>query len=396
MSHESHAQKVAVIGNGWAAVAAVGLLARSGHEVAWIPHSAARMSAPLPSLENGPGVEVWRILARALEMDLGVPQTGTFIREFRNKAFREPQWAKAPTPEMRAEVRDESLWGPERRIAGVFEARFELTVGEIEEAIRARLAALPGIQKIEGNPVAGFAFDESSHRVQAVKMSSGEEIPCDRVIYADRWSELAGLEGLPKPLSFNRARDPMGMLQVQLTHQPKLAAGLIEGFFSPVYKDAGEEFQRHVFGYFSADGSKSFWTLFLAANEVEDNHEIAKKLRRMKQALGRMFSAPEFLPEGKADFASTIAHEQVIFAEAMMMAGGEAPEKPLTLPKAKGICFVTDGYGPSHALHQVALALPQELEGLRATYPLDEVSSQDGMSADSPERIHEPHARQTP
>jgi hypothetical protein len=82
------------------------------------------MLPPLASFEWGPGVPIWQELARQLRVEIGEHRHGTFVREFRNKAFREPMWAKAPSPEQRLEVRDEVLWGPERKLVGAIDSRF--------------------------------------------------------------------------------------------------------------------------------------------------------------------------------------------------------------------------------------------------------------------------------
>ena len=348
-------QKTVVIGDGWAALGAAAFLAKSGSEVCWITGTGARAFAPLPSIENGPGVGVWSQLAARFELELDEPETGCFLREFRNRSFRHPAWAKAPTPGARQEVRDELLWSPETRFAGVFEARFSVDLIQIEEKIRLELASLPNITRLGGVPVTGFD-DEN------VILGSGEKIKCDRVIYADRWSVLSGLDGLPKALPFNRNREPLGVLQAIFTHSTPLANGEVrEAFYGACHKEAGDEFQRHIWGHFLDEGKRSIWTLFLAADEVEDNHEIAKKLRRMKQTLDRMFTGSEWLPDGKADFISTVQDEQVRFEESFVFGSGTAPTAIVTLPKQSRISFLTDGYGPSSALHQVGMLLGEEL-----------------------------------
>src|SRR4051812_22591674 len=106
---------VVVIGDGWAALGAVGFLALKDIPLVWISGTGAQIFSPLACLESGPGVKVWEDLCHKMGVDCGEPQQGSFIREFRNKAFREPAWTKAPTLETRLEVRNEELWAPERR-----------------------------------------------------------------------------------------------------------------------------------------------------------------------------------------------------------------------------------------------------------------------------------------
>jgi hypothetical protein len=356
-------QTIAVIGDGWAALGAAAWLAAEGHLVHWLAGTGARMVPPLPSLETGAGVQAWRLIADHLGVEVSAPQTGLWLREFRNKAFREPAWYRSPTPEMRREVREEVLWAPETRIAPAYEARFDRPLAEVEEALREKVLALPNVKRVTGIPLQAIRTGKEGgkHVVRGIQLGSGEEIACSRVIYADRWSELGGMEGLPKAMPFLRHREPMGTLQAILSHEQPIGAGLPECFYGALHKEAGEEFQRNVWGYFSADGLRSYWTIFIAPNEAEDNHEIAKKLRRMKQALDRIFSNPEWLPAGKADFAANIAGEQVRFEEGTVFAAGEAPAEAVRLASHPGIEFLTDGYGPSQAFRQVAECLGLEL-----------------------------------
>lgn len=349
-----------VIGEGWSALASVAFLAQRGEAVRWVSGSGSRVLAPLPGLEVGPGVDVWGELCRRMGVDCGELLRGSFLREFRNKAFREPPWTKAPTPEMRRDVRDESLWSPECHFAAAFEARFELPLGEIEEELRKTLANLPNVERIHGIPVTEFRFGNDKS-VSAVLLGSGRELECTRVIYCDRWAGLSGVEGLPKAIPLMRHRKPVGVLQVAFTHAAPMGVGLVEGFYCGVHKESGEENQRSVLGYFSRDGWRSLWTFFLESDEAEDNHAIAKKVRRMKQTLERMFTGSDWLPEGKADFLSTVVDEQIRFEEAAVFSSGQLPTGPLQIPKAKGIYFLTDGYGPSHALDQVGVLLREEV-----------------------------------
>jgi hypothetical protein len=352
-----------VIGEGWAALATVGFLVQAQKPVVWIAHTRARAFCGLPSLERGPGVELWQRLAKGFGIELGAWSEGSFLREFRNKAFREPAWTKAPTPEARAEVLAESLWAPERTLVPLWESRFESSPNEIEEKIRALLTgdSEEGIQwrelirRIDEVPVG--AFKTEGDRVTAVVLGSGEEIACEDVFYADRWDALPRIQGLPKNLPFIRGREPASLLQAVFGHETAVVQGLNEGFFGALHKESGEEFERHVWGHFSSDGMRSYWTLCLTGDEVEDNHQIAKKLRRMKTALDKMFTGSSWLPEGRPEFMTNVVGEAVRFHEAVIFAGGEPVNEPVLLPSLQGACFLTDAYGLSCALRQVASAL---------------------------------------
>src|SRR4051812_21539159 len=95
---------IAVIGDGWSALGVVGYLAHSGKSVHWIAGTGSRIQPVLPTLDaahGSAGAAAWRDLAGKLGIETGEFQTGSYLREFRNKAFREPAWTKAPTPELR-------------------------------------------------------------------------------------------------------------------------------------------------------------------------------------------------------------------------------------------------------------------------------------------------------
>ena len=347
-----------VIGNGWAAMIAVGLLATKTTNdgavtnVLWLPNSGARAMAPLPLLESGIASGTWRELIHRLGISVDEPQSGHYLREFRHRSFARAPWHKAPTPEARAEILKEYVWGPESRITPIFESRFDATLAELEEKIRERIATLPNVKILSGVPVASFEG-------KSLSLASGEKIPFVRAIWADRWVGLGAIEGLPKGSALARNREPMGILQAVFTHETALvSASMQEAFFGSTHKDAGEEFNRSIWGSFFEDGRKSVWTLFTTEEEGADNHTIGKKYRRMRQALDKMFTGSEWLPEGAADFSATITKEQLLFQEDFMFARGEPVREA---PHVGGVMFVTDAFGPSVAAEQVARALSAEL-----------------------------------
>ena len=355
-------QPVVVIGDGWSALAAIGTLVCSDNspEVLWIAGSICRILSPLPSYETGfgtTGVEGWRQLAQNLGIELGEEHTGTFTREFKNKAFREPTWTKSSELEARQQERKETLWGPETNLAQLMEVRFDLSAAEIETAVRERLVStqFTNLRRIEGNPVTGVKLDGS--KVCAVVLSSGEEIECESVIYAERWSLLPKVQGLPKGLTFTRGHEAHGLLQATFTHAGAVGIDVREGFFATMNREAGEEFERRLWGYFSSDGLKSYWTICLSADEVEDNHEIAKKLRRMKTTLDKMFTGSSWLPNPEQGFMANIRDEQVRFDEAMIFADTKAPSEPIRIDGIENLSFITDGYGPTRAFEQVERTL---------------------------------------
>lgn len=372
VSLKDFADPEVVIGNGWAAMMTVGFLATkvaAGDEtkvaasptnILWITNSGARAVAPLPLLESGVAAGTWRELIHRLGVSQDEPQSGHYLREFRHRSFARAAWHKAPTREARHETLAEWLWGPETRIAPIFEARFDLSLAELEEKIRERIAALPNVKILSGVPVIGF--EGASVKLSSegsVKLSSGDAIPFRRAIWADRWVGLGAIEGLPKGAALARNREPMGILQAVFTHSAAMVdASMQEAFFGSTHRDAGEDFNRNVWGSFFDGGKKSAWTIFTTEEEGADNHTIGKKYRRMRQALDKMFTGTEWLPEGAADFSATIVKEQLLFQEDFIFAKGAVVREAQSVA---GVTFVTDAFGPSAAAEQVASALGTEL-----------------------------------
>jgi hypothetical protein len=363
---------VVVVGDGWSALFAVAHLLTqersketySGAEILWVAGNPIHLLSPLPSFETGFGseaVESWIRLATLLGVELGQTHSGTFLREFKNKGFREATWAssepKLEDVETRAQEREETLWGPEQNVAQLFETRFDLSAAEIEEVVRLRLVSgeFKSLRRIEANALAGVSIEDG--QVAAVTLASGEEFECSSVIFADRWNQLPKIRGLPKAIAFTRKREAHGVLQATFNHVIPVGVGVLEGFFGTMNREAGEEFDRHCWGYFSSDGTQSHWTLCLTVDEAEDNHEIAKKLRRMKSTLDKMFTGTSWVPNPEQGFMANVRDEQVRFEESLMFSDRNVPAEILHVSTASNMSFVTDGYGPTRAFEQVTRIL---------------------------------------
>lgn len=336
-----------VIGDGWAALAAVGFLAHSGRDVNWIAGSGAKLIAPLPGLDNGSGAVVLSSLARVLQVDIGSFRSGMFLREFKNKSFHP--------------FKSDDLWAPEKRISDELKGRFQIDLCEVERLFRERLSASASIKRWDGIPVTEINTNDGI----SVMLASGDEIRAESALFADRWTLLSTIKGLPKVLNsfgrekqsvrignINREFKPMGVIQVLFTHILPVGNKVDEGFCSITYKEKNEEFDRHVWGYFSAEGCRSVWTLFLTPEETEDNHEIAKKLRKIKQTLNRTFCSPEWLPGKVDEFLQTVREERFRFEDAAVFSCGSAFENPFIVPDSPKMAFATDGFGVSSALVQ--------------------------------------------
>jgi hypothetical protein len=150
----------------------------------------------------------------------------------------------------------------------------------------------------------------------------------------------------------------MGALQAVFTHSVPMLSGITEGFFAVLNRESGDSQDKQVFGHFYKGGLESVWTTAIAPEEGEDNHLIAKRLRRMKQALEKMFGGSEWIPDGmNGEFGRTIKNEQVRYEEGFVLSSGDVPTSPLRSEKGaqacRGIEFVTDGYGVGPALIQI-------------------------------------------
>ena len=119
-------------------------------------------------------------------------------------------------------------------------------------------------------------------------------------------------------------------------------------FRLPLPKEAQSPKERSFFGYFDETGKRSVWTLCLDAEETENNHEIAKKLRKMKQSLDKAFSG-----FAQKDFTQTILTERFAFQEHGVYATGEVPHEYHRAHHMNGVLFLTDSYGVQSSLDQV-------------------------------------------
>lgn len=345
-------RRLAIIGEGWAALAALtDALNRSQGAspefdvIFWVPGSGGRVLPTVPSVEGELAASAIERMAAVLNVEIGPRISGaSFLREFRNKSFREPVWLKGGDTDEQRERRAVELWKAEAALVPVSEVRWERSLFEIEEEFRSQLKAHSRIQRREGVPIVGFETRDQS--ITTIVFGSGEKLEVNQVIYADRWSRLTGLSGLPKSFPWNRGREPMGVLQVLFTHQQPIRPELYESYFTVLNRDSGDTEDRHLVGHFFRGGCESIWSVVISSEEGEDNHFIAKKLRRMKHALDKMFSGTEW---ASGEFSSTIKNESVRYEESILCGSGTCPLKQA----GSGVEFVTDGYGVGSGIEQV-------------------------------------------
>jgi hypothetical protein len=361
--------------------------------VLWLKGAGAQVFPPVAFMEtDSTGLRLVRAVAQKLGWtDLEIEE-GQFIREFRNKAFREPTWyrSKAASTEQQLADRNDSLWGPEQSFAPLRQIRVSPDLGTLEGRIRQFLAGHLNCVSLVNTPLQ--AVETGDGGGLQLRLGNGRIVMAQHLVFADRWSALSEVEGLPKPMTFMRGRDPHCLLQAVFTHeQPsspvenvpfegqaqswettgrtllspaKKMSSLAERptglcFFTAANKDSGETVERQVWGYFMDGGRQSVWSIAMEREEAEDNHHVAKKLRRIHQAIEKLFSASEAddadVAEAKTPKQSQlpILDERVSFEESRIFSSGTPLHEPLKIPQVRGLWIATDGYGVGKSLAQV-------------------------------------------
>jgi len=348
-----------VIGEGWAALTSVILLTEQGHTVHWVSGSGAHLLPPLASMATGRGALLLEKLLNATTQE-GEEKfeltRGNFLREFRNKAFRDAPWTQSPTPETRLETLQEWLWEGEVNLPPVFESRFQMSLLECFERLKQEYVKNPLVTRYEGFPMSAIHFEGEKFKVM---LADGKKIEADDVIYADRLSNLRDVQGVSGVLEIERKLQPRGAIQILMQHQVAIGANVPEHFFIPLQKEADDDHVHQIWGYFTEDGRRSCWTVVLSPNETEDNHLIAKRLRRMKQTLNKTF-AEGWLSEGMKEFTQNVSNEHVRMEEGVIFSTTKKPEKLQALKLTgshKQINVLLEGFGPEYAIEQAALAV---------------------------------------
>jgi hypothetical protein len=329
-----HHQAV-VVGEGFGALLSLTFLKKIKglDDVLWIPGSGARLMPPVPMFEMGHEWVLWKALL-AHGLDFGTPMGGQSLREFKNKSFRVPAWAKASAieSEMRAELRNAEVTHFERWFVPSLEVSFSASLTEIELKLRESVLAM-GVPRLEGVPVEEIEHLKAE-RKSVLKLGSGESVSTDLLIYAD----MLWVKGLPKSAS----RKGVSAIQAIFEHTldgPDVS--LEAGFWAPLTRDAGEEFPPCVWGHFFDQGKRSIWTTFVGEEQSEDNHEISKKLRKMKAAFEKMFENVK------------IVSESVRFEANVLAAAGEPTKEADVLSGVSSFKLVQERFGLNVVLAQI-------------------------------------------
>ncbi len=334
---------VIVFGEGSASVFVIQELLKRNEFVVWVAGSGSHLLPVMPHLKSDAALSVLASAAQFAGLTVESPvEKGLCHRVFRSKAFKLPNWKKS----------EEQTWAPQLAYLAQEEYRIEgLDPALIEERLRKQFETETRITRVENAPVIEFELYSQGGKVQ---FANGLLTEFKQFYFCD---DLSMLKGFPKLMPVMKAQmkgvktgAKMGALQVLFHHSVPLKQWINRGLLIPMNRDSGETFERDVMGYFM-EPTRSVWTVLLQPTECEENHEIMKKLRKLKQSLNRAFESPEFLPDGKKEFMATVEREQVRFEETAILTEGSLQSSSSN----PDFILMTDTFGLSPALERIAL-----------------------------------------
>ena len=344
---------VIVFGEGSAAVFLIAQLLKHNESIVWVKDSGSQVWPVMPYVKSELALGALLDTHQAITQEIFTHpiEKGTAHRVFRNKGFKMPSWKRSSNLETQQQAFEEMVWAPEQAYLGVTELRIAgLSTMKIEQELRAHIEENKSVTKIEMAPVVEFEVFEHGGKVQ---FSNGVITEFKQLFYC---GPLAELKAIPKlatvlkhQMSKAKTNSAVSVLQVVFHHSVPLSQSIETGLVIPMNRDSGESFDRDVLGYFS-EPNRSVWSVFLQSDEIEDNHEIMKKLRKLKQSLNKAFDGPDFLPAGMKDFMATVEKEQMRFEEGFLVTEGEY--KP-SLANADYV-LLNDSFGLTYALEEIA------------------------------------------
>jgi hypothetical protein len=344
---------VIVFGESSASVFLIHELTKKNESVLWVNGSGNRLIPVMPYVKSEKALGTLLAAQNSLDAEpYARPlERGTFHRVFRNKAFKFPVWKRAASLQSQEESFSEMVWIPEQAFLGVQEFRMGgLTPVQIENELRVRFETHELVKKVQNTPIVEFEVFEHGGKIQ---FANGLITEFKQFYFCDSLNELRTIPKLTSvfkhPLSGVKSSNQMNALQVIFHHSVAMTQSTDVGFVVPLNRDSGETFDRDVLGYF-LDDRTSVWTVFLQHSECEENHDIMKKLRKLKQSLNRAFDSPEFLTEGKKDFLATVEKEQFRFEENCIMTEGEFK----TSKSNPDFVLLPDSFGLSKTLEAIA------------------------------------------
>ncbi len=353
-SHNASQQSpVLVFGEGSTAVFLIAQLLKHNESIIWVKDSGSQVWPVMPYVKSelALGALIDSHQAICNEVFASPIEKGTAHRVFRNKGFKMPAWKRSSNLETQQAAFEEMVWTPEQSYLGVTELRIAgLSTMKIEQDLRAAIDVHPSVKKIEMAPVVEFEVFEHGGKLQ---FTNGTITEFKQLFYCGPLAELKAIPKLSTVLKHQvskaKTSSAVSALQVVFHHSEALLQTIETGIVVPMNRDSGESFDRDVMGYF-VNPLMSVWTVFLQADEIEENHEIMKKLRKLKQSLNKAFDGLDFLPNGKKDFMATVEKEQVRFEAGFLVIEGEFK----TSSANADYVLLNDSFGLSSALEQIA------------------------------------------
>ena len=337
-----------VVGSGWGALAFCAERLAAGKEVIWLNRSAGLSRPVIPFFATEREAFTAGKISELIGIDAGELKSGNYLREFRNKAFRAPAWSEGG---------DDPLWEPERSFVSSRQFVLSLDTPSLERRLIEKLDAHPALKR---DPIGGGTEILKVERVASgdplwtLTFGSGEILHTPFIYYSGllkNWAQIEGAPNVSKSVP-GKGGDYYGLLQVGFTHSVAVGRELEEAFFC---KESQNDLSRHIWGYFTDQGTKSCWSVVMSPSENEDNHEIAKKIRKIKQLIDKMFSGLESLKTHRSEVSRTILSEAVRFEESAIWVGkGKPTGQPVQLP---GLNLVFEDWGPSGLFEQAAWVL---------------------------------------
>jgi hypothetical protein len=345
---------IVVFGEGSAAVFLIAQLVKRNETVVWAIGSGSKLLPVMPYVKSelalGALLDSQKLVSAGAVFAQPV-EKGTFHRVFRNKAFKMPSWKRTANLESQKQAFEDLVWAPEQTYLGLQEFRMAgINPAAIELELRSALENDAHVKKVANAPVIELEVFEHGGKIQ---FANGFITEFKQFYFCDSLTELKALPKLAPVFKHQLGNAKMGnrmsALQVVFHHSVPLRQEVQTGIVVPMNRDSGETFDRDVMGYF-IDSTKSVWTVFMQMEEIEENHEIMKKLRRMKQSLNKAFDSPEFLPDGCKEFMATVEREQFRFEEGCLLIDGHFKKSEMN----DDFVLLTDSFGFTAALERIA------------------------------------------
>jgi len=331
-------QKTLVIGEGLSAVCLVAQLAAKKIQVSWVKGNSIGLEPVGSFLSSAVAVESLLTLKKELgilEDDENV-ESGFFTKEYKNKSFKTASWFKSTEVEEQERVFKHTLSLFEQQLLSLNEFRVSGCLQDHFVSIKNALINHPFVEVNQGAEVRSIEVIKDAQNLK-IKVGFTEKfVEYDQVVFCESPSVTLSNKIIGFPHRFypvnnvkNNAdsfllmeeisvQNPaFGVLQLSLDHSVQIATGFGECLVLEMHKDVGEPTEKRIIGGFYNDGYKSVWTVALEPEVIEDTHLTTKRLKKLKQALNRIFTHYEWIGEmaEKKSFTDTVAREMIRVAD---------------------------------------------------------------------------------